>query len=279
MEKSISQCRAGNRCNDWKHCKKCSAIRQARIASIAESGSLKSRFITFAVVRPLEAETFSKEKADLLRAINKNSDGGIWTIETGQHTGLHTNLVIGSNEPFDMNVIYSSIKTESSVYGESISHKDVRNVASYISKKKGYPEEGEYKGRMYGSFGTFKKPLALAFEQDNSTVIKTMAMEQMLIDADIPKPETQVIKRPLAGSESKEKLKERIIHNSKAVDKYQDEVANWERQKAHYANMQRQLAILADKINIDGLAYLKGYGVVTKKDLLKWGVTDSFKKE
>jgi len=276
MSDSIAQCRAGNRCNKWKVCPECSAIRQARIANIAESGSLKSPFITFAVVRPLQGTSFVEEKTSLIKAINKNSDGGIWTIETGQHTGLHTNLVIGSSEPFDMNIIYSAIKTESSVFGKTISHKDVRNVSSYISKKEGYPENGEYKGRIYGSFGTFKKPLALAFEQDKSPIIKVMAMEKMLIDADIPKPESKIIKKPLSGNESKEDTKSRSIHNAKAIDKHHDDIKNWERQKAHYDNMQRQLAILADEISIKGIAYLKGYGVVTEKDLREWGIVDRF---
>lgn len=275
MNKIISQCRKGNRCKQWRTCPECANIRQARIANVAEQGSLSSPYLTFAVVKPLKNGSFSTEKTNLIKEVNKASEGLIWTVETGELTGLHTNLVIGSSTPFDMQTIYKALSVESHVWGNTnLNHKDVRNVASYISKQKGMPDKSEYSGNLYGSMGSWKRPLAIAFEQTISPVIAGIAGEQLLIDYGVPKPEANFMLKPM-GKDNGQDIAKRITHNKKEIERIKQATDNHERNANNYKEMQRVLAVLADEIEIKGSVYLKGWGFVGKRELAEFGVIDN----
>lgn len=272
MHASIAHCRSGNRCKQFRDCKDCAKIRQAKIADVAENGALQSPYLTYAVVKPLDDSTFSEEKARIMRAISKNSDGGIWTIETGIQSGLHTNLVIGSSKPFDMNILYDAVRVESSIWGNTaLNHREVRNVASYSAKREGMPSKSEYSGNLFGKFGSFRKPLAITAEQDINPMLAGLALEQMLADKGIVKPEHPSIKTS-SENETPSQARKRFEYNKRELEQYKEMQEAREAQENNLKNMQRMLAVVAGEIELKGFAYLNGYGIVDASDLKKFGV-------
>jgi hypothetical protein len=275
MYTSISQCRKGNRCRQFRECASCAKIRQAKIADIAEDGSLQSPYLTYAVVKPLQDKTFTDEKAKIMKAIKKHADGGLWTIETGIQSGLHTNLVIGSSKPFDMNILYEAVTVESSIWGNTaLSHKEVRNVASYSAKQKGMPSKDSYHGNLYGRFGTFKTPLVICAEQTISPVMAGLALERMLAEKGIQEPKRIYLGTPEKRETPKE-IRKRFEKNKEEKEKYCVQMANKKAHENSFKNMQRMLAVVAGEIELKGTAYLKGYGIVDKQDLRKFGIADT----
>ncbi|MEE9356622.1 MAG: hypothetical protein V3U75_13615 [Methylococcaceae bacterium] len=275
MKQIIAQCRSGNRCRQWRECEQCAHIRQAKISDIAERGSLQSPYVTYAVVKPLNDSTFTDEKTKLIKAVSKVADGGLWTVETGKNSGLHTNLIIGSSEPFQIETIYGAIGVESSVFANTkLNHNEVRNVASYSSKRVAMPKKDEYVGNLYGRFGCFKTPLAICAENTISPVMAGVALEQMLADRGIAEPESDFMMRPMGGGkDTQEAMRTRYKHNEAEQARYSKAIKNHREQDNNYKHFQRMLAVVAGEIELHGLAYLKGYGVVDKRDLRKFGVS------
>lgn len=276
-------CTPHDRCRKWKECNDCAKIRQAQIASVAEDGANKSRSITYAVVRPLTND-IAKQKTNVLKKIRNKVDGGIWTIETGDRTnGLHTNLILGSDEPIRAVDIAEALTTEASVYAEEILHEDVRNVAAYSSKPIGFPSPDEYSGRFYGSFGTFKRPLAALVEGNSNPIVKGLALEQMLKDANVqaeaPKPSPPIkglMYPPMNKSirETQEQVDKRLDHNEKVISEHKKEV--FEHNKREY--MKRLLMAHKEEIELKGYVYVSGFGLMGIDDLHKCGIYPS-KKE
>lgn len=268
------------RCKKWKECAECSKIRQVRIANVAEEGARGSRSITFAVVRPLTND-IAKQKNNVLKKIRKKIDGGIWTIETGKGTaGLHTNLILGSDEPILAADIAEALTTESNVYAESIPQSDVRNVAAYSSKPIGFPPTSEYSGRLYGSLGTFKRPLATLVEGSGSPILRGMALEQMLVDANVPAEPPQpppaingLMYPPMNKSirETQEAVDRRLKHNARLVSEHKQEV--FEHQKKEY--MKRLLMVHKEEIELKGYIYVAGFGLMGMDDLHECGIYPS----
>lgn len=272
MREIITQCRAGNRCKQWRVCEQCAKIRQARIANVAEQGSLKSPYITYAVVRPIEGNNFPEEKQKIVKAISGVADGGIWTVETGKFTGLHTNLVIGSSERFDPQIIYKTIGVESHVWtNTNVDHKDVRNISSYASKQEGMPKKGEYRGNYYGSFGSWKQPLAVAATQRINPELALMTIEQLLIDRSVPLPEIESIGKEEAQAMGMNMI-ERINYNKKKAHKARLKALEIENDNAVFKHTQRSLAVLADEIELKGLALHPQLGIVGKRELREYGI-------
>lgn len=266
----IARCAPRARCRLWKKCPQCANIRQAQIANIAELGASTSRSITYAVVRPLTND-IATQKAQVIKKLGSRIDGGIWTIETGKETaGLHTNLILGSDTPIHAQDIAEALTVEASVYAEHVPHTDVRKIAAYSSKQSAYPHKDEYKGRLYGSFGTFKRPLAIVAESKMSPIIGAMALEQMLDDAGIPEPSIKpdILKSPLAGCETKEQMKER----GKANEKARNNAHRLNTQKLYDENLRRLIAVHSGEIELNGFAYVAGFGFIGKDEARRLGV-------
>lgn len=265
-------CSPRNRCKRWKECPHCAAIRQAQIANIAQLGASTSRSVTYAVVRPATND-IATQKNQILKALKSRVDGGIWTIETGKETaGLHANIIIGSDQPIHAADIATAITTEAEIYAEHIPHTDVRNVAAYSSKPAAFPSADEYTGRLYGSFGTWKRPLAAAAEGKINPEIAGLAIEQMLADAGIPEPPQK--ERPNLSyppmsrdKESRDEIRKRIKHNKEEQERVEREHAEKMREHAREKYMKRLIAAHAGEIELNGYVYITGYGIATEKEL------------
>lgn len=277
--KSIARsfCEPKARCRKWRECQYCGAVRQAQIANIAEIGAMGSRSITYAVVKPVSND-IAAQKTQVLKHLSNEINGAIWTIETGsQVLGLHANLIIGSDKPIHAAQVAAGLSGESEVYAQRIPHTDIRKVASYVAKPSNYPEKEQYSGRLYGSVGDWKKPLATMVEANaGNGVIAALALEEMLEQAGVVPPDNvkaDVIGRPLAGSETAQQIAERVRHNKKAIDDAVIAKQVAERKASHHKYMQRVLAVHAGEIELNGFVYVTGYGLAGVDDLHKFGLS------
>lgn len=251
MHHSVSDCCAGSRCKLWKTCIDCQHIRQVQIANIAESGASTSRKISFAVVRTSSPKNIHKDKARLMRSLKNQVDGGVWTIETGKiSTGLHLNIIAGADHPVDAARFAKYWSSDADIVSKEVPRNEVRNVAAYIAKGgESVPQAGEYSGRLYGSFGTWKKPLAVAAEQSISPIVAGLAIEEMLSGAGVPLPE---VKKTPYGVTAEEKQA-------------------WNK-KVHMA---RLLAVHEERIRAEGYVFVPGFGLAGESDLIACGLSVS----
>lgn len=253
MNDSVAECCAGSRCKLWKTCIDCQHIRQAQIASVAESGASTSRKISFAVIRTSSPKNIHKDKARLMRSLKNQVDGGVWTIETGKvSTGLHLNIIAGADHPVDAARFAKYWSSDANIVSKEVPRAEVRNVAAYISKGgETVPQAGEYSGRLYGSFGTWKKPLAVAAGQTIAPILAGLAQEQILSDLGIEAPEVRATPYGVTDADKNE----------------------WNKQM----HMRRLLAVYADQINVEGYVFVPGYGIAGKKELEQCGLSVSDK--
>lgn len=276
--KSIARsfCEPKARCRKWRECQYCGAVRQAQIANIAEIGAMGSRSITYAVVKPLSND-IAAQKTQVLKHLSSEINGAIWTIETGsQVLGLHANLIIGSDKPIHAAQVAAGLSGESEVYAQRIPHTDIRKVASYVAKPSNYPEKEQYSGRLYGSVGDWKKPLATMVEANaGNGVMAALALEEMLEQAGIVAPDIKadIRQRPLAKQETPAEVAARIRHNKKAIDDAAIAKQVAERKASHHKYMQRVLAAHVGEIELNGFVYVTGYGLAGVDDLHKFGLS------
>lgn len=276
----ISNCEKGFRCRKWRECEHCARIRQAQIASLAEEGAATSPHITYAVTRTYSQQTISKDRTDFIKRLNKAVNGGIWTIETADITGLHVNIVVGSDKPIDATKLAEMWDSSADVWAAEIPRKDVRNVAAYCSKKESFPTKNEYSGRLYGSFGEWKRPLSLLAEQKTSPVVAGAALEGMLAGLGMPEPEAEPeYSRPLIsvpyGDKPKGKdLKDLIKANNKKVAISMQEYEVEKNRVARDNHLKRLLAVHRGEIELKGFVYVNGWGILHKSDLIKAGFPD-----
>lgn len=239
----IAQCRPGKRCRDWRVCPDCARIRQAQIADVAERGAATSPRVTYAVARTYDARTFSADKAQFLTRLAKIADGGIWTVETGKiSAGLHINIIAGTKDAVTAAELARAWPTTSpvDVWATEIPRRNARNVAAYASKQTGFPHPDEYRGRLYGSWGTWKRPLATLAESREAPVLAGAALEAMLSATGIPAPEP---------NQEAETAQERAKNN-----------------------LRRLIAARMGEIELHGYCYVPGYGIATTKDARKLGL-------
>lgn len=277
MESSIP-CLPASRCKQWKVCSYCAAIRQAQIASVAEQGASLSRRVTFAVVRTAAPNDIDKARERLLRSLKSSIDGGIWTIETGRKTaGLHVNLILGSDSPIEAATIARYWSSDADILAQEIPHKDTRNIAAYISKQGGVPPPGEYSGRLYGSYGTWKRPLAVAATQTTSPIIAGLALEALLERAGIPEPPPEIEhayfqQAQIHGKETPHARTERIRRNQEAEKQAAQANATEKAEWKYRENMRRVLAVNQGRIELEGFVFVEGFGVASVKDLERCGL-------
>lgn len=163
-----------------------------RIANTAEARN-QADYLTWACL----SEYDDKSKTRLLRALDTR--GGIWTIEQGRMAGkIHLNVLAeGVHDAATIAAAYRFRGVET--WTKRIPKADIRNVAAYISKRDQYPDD-EFKGRTYGSFGTWRGTVAEALTSkgmiEAAPVIaaQTIELEQIRQAA----PMSPEIKRRLA---------------------------------------------------------------------------------
>ena len=261
-----TECRAGSRCHDYRQCPECAKIRQAKIATLAESGSQDDNELLYAVIKSSEQHSFTNDKTAFLKKLRRVSNGGIWTIEKAHiSTGLHLNVVLGSDKELQVERI-QKMWVDSEVWIDRVERRNIRNVAAYIAKQNQQPAKDEYSGHLFGSFGTWKRPLAAIVEGNSQIVhpiIKGHAIEGMMEAVGIPEPEPELF----------------IGHkwNPYPVtfdDQYDKEIpfGNLEKVGGHKERLKRLYAAHEKLINVDGYAYVNGYGLITREELEKAGI-------
>lgn len=283
-----SSCRPGNRCRKWRECDYCAQVRQAQIADVAEAGAATSPSVTYAVARTYSQATISKDRSKFMAKLQRATEGGIWTIEKGEvSAGLHINIIAGTSEPLPAAKLAAMWPGDADFWAAEIPHSDVRNVAAYSAKRSQMPDRAEYSGNIYGSYGSWKRPLAALVEGKGNAgaVAKGLALEQMLADLGIPEPETPdhyrgpiLETRPFAGHETKRDREKRADRNIATMQEARAEHERHKREVAARNHMKRLYAIHRGEIELHGYAYIPGYGVVTVADLKAAGfgsLTDS----
>lgn len=277
----ISNCEKGFRCRKWKECEQCARIRQAQIASLAEEGAATSPHVTYAVTRTYSQQTISKDRTDFIKRLSNAVNGGIWTIETADITGLHVNIVVGSDKPIDATKLANIWGSKSAdIWAAEIPRKDVRNVAAYCSKKENFPTKSEYSGRLYGSFGEWKRPLALLAEQKKSPVVAGAALEGMLAGLGVqelekaPDYNRPIIDRPYGEKTKGKDLKDLIKANDKKIALSLQEYEVEKNRVVRDNHLKRLLAANRGEIELKGFVYVNGWGILHKSDLIKTGFLD-----
>ncbi len=178
----------GSRCKKFRECNLCSRIRQKQIADVAEKGAESDKSITFAVIRAFDQYKIAENKARFIQQLKSKVNGGIWTIENAEYAGLHLNLIVGTDKAITATTLakaWGFRGGDTDIYSEQIDYNDIRNVAAYCAKIEQTPSKDEYPGHVYGSFGTWKRPLGFLMRKNVNPRIQLVALEQMLKNAGV----------------------------------------------------------------------------------------------
>jgi hypothetical protein len=230
------------------------------------------------VARSYSPETIAKDKSKFIQRLKNISDGGIWTIEKGDVLGnLHINIIAGTESKITASSMAKIWPSDADFWATDIPHKDIRNVSAYIAKKSQMPDKTDYSGNLYGSYGTWKRPLATIAEGNNG-VISALVLEEMMKDLGIPEPESppEFIRpyaegKPFTGKETRQDVKERLGRNEKALDKAIQEQAVIERNMEARNRLKRVYGVHRNEIELKGYVYVSGYGMLTVDRLRKLG--------
>ena len=147
-------CAQGHLCHKWRICPRCAAIRQARLADLAERRTIAPA-LTWAC---LDYDPETKKK--VLRSAALIGTGGIWTIEQGELAtgrGLHLNLLIDPAAQPEITagrIARSAAGAE--VWAQPVPRCDVRNVIAYINKRRQMPHTDRFAGRIMGTWGHWR---------------------------------------------------------------------------------------------------------------------------
>lgn len=221
------RCQKGSRCKDFRYCEYCARIRQKQIADVAERGANSSHHVSYAVIRTFEQSKIAEHKKSFMPRLRQLVDGGVWTIEDSEYSGLHMNIIAGSQQVITASDVAKAwgYRGDTDIHLETVPHNDVRHVAAYASKHGSVPDKSKYRGHVYGSFGTWKNPLGILAGNDRNPRLQIVAIEQLLAEAGI---------------------------------------ANEYDNGSEFA---RVCAVAAEKVDTDGFYILNGYGLITKDDL------------
>lgn len=223
-------CQRGARCKDFRNCEFCCRVRQKKIADVAERGSKSSRYVSYAVIRTFDQQKIKETKAKFMPRLKQLTDGGLWTIEYGEYSGLHLNIIAGSDQIITATQLAKAwgFRGDTDIHLENVPHSEVRNPAAYSAKFESIPTKEQYSGHTYGSYGTFKKPIDILATQQINPYVQILAIEQLLADAGI-------------------------------AEEY-----------ANDSDLSRVAAVISEKVNTDGFYILNGHGLITKDDLTKY---------
>lgn len=225
-------CHSGSRCKKFRTCEHCARIRQAQVADVAEAGAKKSPITTYAVIRCYDRFAVARHRAKFIKQMKDATLGGIWTIEDADFSGLHLNIIAGTNKPIESVDIARmwGYRGDADIWAQAVDYKDVRNVAAYICKRESIPAKDRFGGHTYGSYGQWKTPLgALVEARQQYPLAAAVALEVMLKEAGI------------------------------GGDEYDDR-----------GGIARVCEVAAGRLDTDGFCILDGWGILTPEDIKEW---------
>lgn len=161
-------CEGNRRCGIIRRCERCARIRAAKVADRAERLETDHGRLAFMVLKPEQntGQSIRQLRDRIVRA--KIATTGIWTVETGGiFAGLHLNIIAPEQARDRVGVSYSElIKTST------------RAAASYICKREGMPDTGQYSGHLLGGWGS---PVAHLMKAGHGVEIVQAAAVQMAL--------------------------------------------------------------------------------------------------
>lgn len=172
-----STCAPGNRCHRWRTCPTCAAIRQARVADMAEATwpDPSTACIYTARAVPGSPQTIDQTRRALHRALGQVR--GIWTIEASTlDQSLHIHA-LGDR--------VAVAPARSITIHQSDPCRSIRAAAAYLTKATNTPTHGQYAGRLIGTWGQVTRHL---LTDGLPATIQGAAIEQMLSDTIDPPP-------------------------------------------------------------------------------------------
>jgi hypothetical protein len=139
------RCAPRSRCGRWRNCAACAAIRQARIADVAERLGRLYPALVWTTLHPYHPGAAGAAQAKSEWARRHRPEAGLWTIEQSPTTkNLHINILHPEVELASLN---HSARWQRAIEGS------VRNVAAYISKPEQFPHGADTPARIYGTLG------------------------------------------------------------------------------------------------------------------------------
>lgn len=172
------KCSTRSRCRNARECDYCAEVRQRQIGDIAEK--LEERYgpLTLTVLKPEEntAKALKAVHASFMRRCL--APAGIWTVESGEmFRRLHLNVI----SPKPIPAKWRNCETYSELLTTT-----ARDAAAYIAKRRGMPDEIQYQGRLYGSWGQVGEILAT---QERYPVLQAATLEVQLSGGQVEAPE------------------------------------------------------------------------------------------
>jgi len=199
--------------------------------------------VSYAVVRTYDAHALARDREKFIARLAQFSEGGLWTIETGgRKGGLHVNLIIGTLDGIAASKLAACWPSGSSAdfWAAEIPRGDARHVAAYCAKRETMPDGESYAGRLYGSWGAWKRPLAAMVEDRAITPPEVAgAALQTMLHAVLPEPSFK-----------------------DAAD---------DREQARNARLKTLFAAHAGELAMHGCCYIPGYGVATLAEARRIG--------
>jgi hypothetical protein len=106
----------------------------------------------------------------------------MWSIEAGTKMGgLHVNLLFESQtELFAEQIAEAANIKGAEVWAKAIPAADLRNVAAYINKREGMPRAVDYKGNLYGCWGSWRSLRQVAQHQTMAPLLAAASHEDEL---------------------------------------------------------------------------------------------------
>lgn len=138
-------CAPRSLCRRWRTCVRCGAIRQARLADLAERLAAYYPEPWWTVLRPIDPATAALARARHAWATLTRTPAAIWTIEASPRSaGLHINLIHPPHPAVNL--------SQAHAWSQPI-RGNLRHVAAYIIDPRKAPQPAAYAGRLHGTMG------------------------------------------------------------------------------------------------------------------------------
>lgn len=170
-EASISRrtCAPRSRCNRWRVCPACAAIRQAKIANVAERLGKLYPALIWTTLHPVTGGARGITLARAEWARKADPAGALWTVEQAPTSkNLHLNII---HPPI------SQVELDQSHRWQRVIEGSVRNVAAYISKPEQFPVREDGPARIFGTLGPLWQYLASG---DQAPPVAALAIQHAL---------------------------------------------------------------------------------------------------
>lgn len=173
-------CTPATPCHKHRYCDHCAALRQRRIAEIAATRH-RGGVVTFATLTHLSGPAVATA-----RQLHPGT-GGMWSVEAGTKMGgLHVNLLFESQHAlFAEEIAARAALPNAEVWAKTVPAADLRNVAAYINKREGMPRAHDYRGNLYGAWGSWRSLRQVAQEQTLAPLLAAASHEDQLRRLDI----------------------------------------------------------------------------------------------